>query len=262
MLDDGQGADAVAGDGSYTSVISSASYGPGDMVRWYVTADDSAGNTSRNPLFLDPANSPQYYGTVVQDPSVIASLPVVYWFVENVGGLGGPVGTRGIVYFAGRSTTTWRSTSGAAAPPVPRRSISKFSSTPATSSSIGTMAPRSTSSISTARTVTKRICVSRWPSRLMTGAAARAASPSRLRPAQRPVLRRADLHRGAGGGAARARGPRSARRPVQNVQHVQRGRVRREEDTASGRAARTSMSSVRVSPTPPARRDITIFSTG
>ena len=101
VLDDGKGADAVAGDGSYTAVISSASYDRGDMVRWYVTAEDFVGNTSRNPPFLDPANSPQYYGTVVQDPGVVTALPVVYWFVENVGASETRSGTRGSVYFRG-----------------------------------------------------------------------------------------------------------------------------------------------------------------
>jgi len=101
MLDDGKGADAVAHDGVYTAVISSQFYHAGDMVRWYVKADDTAGNASRSPLFADPTKSPEYYGTMVQDPGVVTPLPVVYWFVENTAASETRAGTRGSVYFRG-----------------------------------------------------------------------------------------------------------------------------------------------------------------
>ena len=38
---------------------------PGEMVRYFVTARDSAGHTSRWPLYNDLRNSPQYAGTMV-----------------------------------------------------------------------------------------------------------------------------------------------------------------------------------------------------
>ncbi len=102
MLDDGRGADAVAHDGVYTAVISSRYYGRGDLIRWYVKAEDTAGNASRDPLFLFPTKSPEYYGTVVQDPGVVTPLPVVWWFVENVAGSETRTGARGSVYFRGQ----------------------------------------------------------------------------------------------------------------------------------------------------------------
>jgi hypothetical protein len=99
MLDDGQGADAVAGDGIYTAVLPAQAYGPGDMVRWYVLAVDVAGNVSRNPLFYYRNNSPEYYGTVAQDPSVQTALPVFYWFVENIGASETRGGTRASLFY-------------------------------------------------------------------------------------------------------------------------------------------------------------------
>jgi hypothetical protein len=101
MVDDGTGADAKAGDGIYTAVIPGPRFGPGEMVRWYVKAEDVKGNTSRNPLFPYRDNSPEYYGTIVQNPSVRSSLPVFYWFVENVAGSETRGGSRGSVYFLG-----------------------------------------------------------------------------------------------------------------------------------------------------------------
>jgi hypothetical protein len=101
MVDDGTGADAVADDGIYTAVISSGAFEPGDMVRWYVTANDVNGIESRDPPFLLPENSPEYYGTVVKNPSVNTQLPVIEWFVENVSASERDSGTRGSVYYLG-----------------------------------------------------------------------------------------------------------------------------------------------------------------
>ncbi len=101
MVDDGTGADATANDGVYTGVIPSDLYGPGSMVCWAVSAEDAEGNVSRNPLFRVPNDSPEYYGTVVRDPRIHTSLPVLYWFVENVGASEGDGGARGSVYFDG-----------------------------------------------------------------------------------------------------------------------------------------------------------------
>ena len=101
MVDDGTGADAAAGDGIYTAIIPARFYGPGDMVCWYVRAEDVNGNKSRNPLFPYPDNSPEYYGTVVQDSAIRSSLPVFHWFVQNVAASEGRSMTRASVYYEG-----------------------------------------------------------------------------------------------------------------------------------------------------------------
>ncbi|RPJ34370.1 MAG: hypothetical protein EHM35_09860, partial [Planctomycetaceae bacterium] len=101
MLDDGKGKDATADDGIYTAVIPAQNYAPGDMVCWYVRAEDTGGNVSRDPLFANPNDSPEYYGTVVQDPAIHSSLPVFQWFVKNVGASEGRSTTRASVYYNG-----------------------------------------------------------------------------------------------------------------------------------------------------------------
>ncbi len=101
MLDDGQGADAVARDGIYTAVIPSQFYGRADMVRWYVKAEDTAGHASRDPLFPYPDNAPEYYGTVVQDSRIASALPILYWFVEDPAAASTRTGARGSLFFDG-----------------------------------------------------------------------------------------------------------------------------------------------------------------
>jgi len=101
MADDGRGADTTAHDGIYTAVIPSESYAPGDMLRWYIQAEDNDGNVSRSPLLAPGSESPEYYGTIVRDPAVQTSLPVIYWFVENVAASETDSGTRGSLWYDG-----------------------------------------------------------------------------------------------------------------------------------------------------------------
>ena len=101
MLDDGKGQDAAANDGIYTAVIPATAYAPGDMVCWYVRAQDAGGNVSRDPLFALPNDSPEYYGTVVQDPAIRSSLPILFWFTRNPAAAGTRSGTRASVFFDG-----------------------------------------------------------------------------------------------------------------------------------------------------------------
>jgi len=102
MVDDGTDADAVAGDGVYTAVIPSQFYLAGDVVRWSVSAIDAAGQISRAPLFLRPNDSPQYYGTVVRNPAIQTSLPVLYWFSEQPARTHTRAGGRASVFFDGQ----------------------------------------------------------------------------------------------------------------------------------------------------------------
>ena len=50
MADDGTAGDAIAGDGVYTAVIAKTNYTQGRMVRWFFTASDTGGASSRWPL--------------------------------------------------------------------------------------------------------------------------------------------------------------------------------------------------------------------
>ena len=105
VFDDGLGEDDVAGDGIFTAAISSAFYDAGDMVRWYVTAEDSSGLMSRAPTFVDTDGEdqdPEYFGTVVADATLESDLPIFQWFVQNPGAANSTSGTRASVYYGGQ----------------------------------------------------------------------------------------------------------------------------------------------------------------
>lgn len=66
---------AASTDGTtYSATIPGAP--AGTLVRWYVLATDSQGQSTRDPLFAGPDDQ-QYYGTIVADPSDTSSLPVL-----------------------------------------------------------------------------------------------------------------------------------------------------------------------------------------
>jgi hypothetical protein len=94
LRDDGNSGDASPSDGVYGATIPKTAFRAGQMVRWYITAMDTAGYGSRSPAFLDPLDSPQYDGTVVMDLSVNSPLPVLHWFIENPGAANSDAGTR------------------------------------------------------------------------------------------------------------------------------------------------------------------------
>lgn len=98
MVDDGSGADQVAGDGVFTGVVPASASGPGQLVRWRVVAT-TAGGTARSPLYLDPNGSPLYHGTVVVDPAVTTALPVLECFAQSPGAMVG--GTRCALFYDG-----------------------------------------------------------------------------------------------------------------------------------------------------------------
>ncbi len=103
MVDDGSGDDAVPGDGIYTASISTNALSRGEMIRWKVTATDTAGGSSRQPQFPDSLDSPEYFGTIAEDPSLATSnLPVFHWFTSSPGGANTTNGSRGSVYFLGQ----------------------------------------------------------------------------------------------------------------------------------------------------------------
>ena len=98
--DDGTGGDAVANDGVYSATIPNVG-SAGDLLRWYFTADDVAGNTARAPRFAYALNSAEYFGTVVADNSYTSEVPAFHWFLENPAGASTDNGARGALFFNG-----------------------------------------------------------------------------------------------------------------------------------------------------------------
>ncbi len=103
MVDNGTGGDAIAGDNVFTAVIpkTAAGYTQGAMVRWYMTAADTGGNTSRWPIFTAGDEAPEYFGTMVAATGFTTTLPVWYWFAQNTAAAATRAGTRGAVFFNG-----------------------------------------------------------------------------------------------------------------------------------------------------------------
>ncbi len=107
MADDGTGSDAAAGDGVFTTTIPAGVANPGEMVRWYVEATDAEGDVTREPRFVDPAildrqeQGPEYFGTMVADPSVTSEIAILYWFVENESAAGSDAGTNASLWYNG-----------------------------------------------------------------------------------------------------------------------------------------------------------------
>jgi len=82
MFDDGTHGDGAAGDGVYGAVIPASASTNGQMIRWSFRATDSQGYVSRWPLFADPANTPEYLGTIVDPTNVTSVLPIIHLFVD------------------------------------------------------------------------------------------------------------------------------------------------------------------------------------
>lgn len=106
-------------NGTWTASVPGGAAGAGQLLRYYVTATDVAGNSSRWPFFANTADSQQYYGTVVADPSVQSRLPVAYLFIQNPTAADNRTGTQGslfylnelydnlTIYVHGQSSTGW-----------------------------------------------------------------------------------------------------------------------------------------------------------
>lgn len=85
MVDDGSIAGDIAGDGVYSAIIPASASDPGEMVRWRVVAGDGDGRQTTAPEFDDPLKSAQYFGTMVEDPSIDTPLEVIHWFQQGGG---------------------------------------------------------------------------------------------------------------------------------------------------------------------------------
>ena len=91
----------AVGDGTFTATIPAAASDAGEMVRWKIAASDTGALSSVSPPFLDPTNSPEYYGTMIADPSVATALPVLNWFVQNPAAAETASGTRASLFYNG-----------------------------------------------------------------------------------------------------------------------------------------------------------------
>ena len=80
MFDDGSHADGAAGDGVYGATIPASASTTGQMVRYYITALDAGGISSRMPIFNDPASTAEYFGTVVNANYVTSAIPIIHLF--------------------------------------------------------------------------------------------------------------------------------------------------------------------------------------
>ncbi|YCM46940.1 CotH kinase family protein (plasmid) [Verrucomicrobiaceae bacterium 227] len=64
----------------YTATIPGAN--AGDLIRWRYRAFSPEGLLSKSPAFRNRDDSPEYYGTAVQNPNVESKAPVLEWFIE------------------------------------------------------------------------------------------------------------------------------------------------------------------------------------
>jgi len=103
LRDDGNSGDGARDDDVYGARIPARTTRAraGHMVRWSITATDTAGRESRFPASLDPDNSPEYCGTVVHDPGLVNPLPVLHWFIDNPGAANSDAGTRCTLFHDG-----------------------------------------------------------------------------------------------------------------------------------------------------------------
>lgn len=101
LQDDGTGGDSESEDRLYSVRIPAWRFKAGQMVRWFITATDTAGRKSRFPAYTDPLNSPQYCGTVVDDPNLTNPLPVLHWFIRYPQAANTDAGTRCTLFYDG-----------------------------------------------------------------------------------------------------------------------------------------------------------------
>ena len=101
MFDDGAHGDGIAGDGLFGAAIPASASTNGQMLRYAITSADALGRTSRAPLFNDPLDSDQYFGTIVANPAIATSLPVFHWFVGTPAAAETDTGTRCSLFYNG-----------------------------------------------------------------------------------------------------------------------------------------------------------------
>ena len=80
MHDDGLNGDGSASDGVYGATIPTSGVSAGQMIRYFLTAIDSDTNQTRDPLYLNSTNGPQYYGTMIFVAQT-NGLPLLHLFI-------------------------------------------------------------------------------------------------------------------------------------------------------------------------------------
>lgn len=101
LLDNGVAPDATANDSIYSGNLPTTEPAQGQMLRWRFEAQDVQGVITKLPAYLDPNDSPCYFGTVaVVSSTATSQLPVLEWFVEG-SPANGPTAAafRGCCYF-------------------------------------------------------------------------------------------------------------------------------------------------------------------
>jgi len=93
------------GGGLFTATIPASASSSGEMVRWKIVATDDQSLSTIEPSFLDPEGtnqSPEYFGTVIADPSLPDSLPIYAWFSQNVSSARTRTGARASFFYDGK----------------------------------------------------------------------------------------------------------------------------------------------------------------
>lgn len=90
--------------GTWSAGIPLAGVNAGDMIRWRITATDSAGGTRTSPPFPSATDSPKYYGTVAAGTNSAArtQLGILSVFIQNQAGAETAAGARGSIFWDGR----------------------------------------------------------------------------------------------------------------------------------------------------------------
>lgn len=103
MHDDGAHGDGLPGDGVFGAWIPAHLSTNGQMIRYAILAADTAGQSSRWPLFTQPTATPEYLGTVVHPSYVTSRLPVFHLFVapNQMAGIDSESGGRASFFYDG-----------------------------------------------------------------------------------------------------------------------------------------------------------------
>ena len=101
MLDDGVGGDAEANDGIYTAIIPAGLVEPSEMLRYSVSVTDVHDTQAKQPPFLDDKRAPEYFGMLIEDPTISDEIPVLHRFIEEARRAESARGTRASIAYRG-----------------------------------------------------------------------------------------------------------------------------------------------------------------